>query len=186
MHTLRMLALGLAAASMAMARNRGGLPVSPAALTAAERILAKAPRYSAKQPYSRTIPHVYLTYDKEGHVEKGIALRAFQTYALVAAMVVVEKKDGNFVITEATIPDISLIKDPKQQEEVLNAIKKIKGQVVAGTTGDYRRVDAVTGATRYRKRIFLYYNLLASTLVKEMMADPAWPRKTPGEPRPKP
>jgi hypothetical protein len=38
-------------------------------------------------------------------------------------------------------------------------------------------VDAVTGATRYHKRIFLYFDKLAEAAVKEMIAGPDWPKK---------
>jgi hypothetical protein len=132
--------------------------------------------YSHKTGYSPSVSDVYLGYDSAGKVVSGAAMRSIKSYSIVNGLVAVTKKDGQWVITSATIPDIALIKNDEKQQKVLNAIKDFSGSTVKDDEGNLQKVDTVTGATRYQENIYLYFNLLAKTVVEEIEKNPGWPK----------
>ncbi|MCC7300962.1 MAG: hypothetical protein IT583_07770 [Verrucomicrobia bacterium] len=134
--------------------------------------------YSHKEGYSPAVSDVYLGYDAQGNVISGAAMRSIKTYATVNGLVAVTKKDGQWVISSASIPDIARIKEPAKQQKVTDAIKAFSGSTVKDANGNLQKVDAVTGATRYQESIYLYFNLLAKTVVEEIEKNPDW-AKTP-------
>ncbi len=144
--------------------------VSPAAIAKAHALLKSSASYVVHEPYSQTIPLLYVGYSADGIVEQGIAMRGFKTYEWVTAMIVVKPAGDSLVVADALIPDIDRIKDPDKQNSVLGALKDIKRQVVFDKDAGKLKIDAVTGATRYYNRIYLYCNLMAEALVKEMKA----------------
>ena len=151
--------------------------VSDDVVKQAKVFLQTSVEYSAKTPYSKTIPYFFLGYSKDGSVEQGVALRSFKTYEWVTAMIVVKKEGEKYIVAHAVIPDIASIKDDKKREKVLDAIKGMKGLVLQDEKKGFDHIDAVTGATRYNKRIYLYFDKMAEALVHEMKANPAWERK---------
>lgn len=134
--------------------------------------------YSHKSGYSPAVSDVYLGYDAQGNVISGAAMRSIKTYSVVNGLVAVSGKDGQWVISTAAIPDIARITDPAKQKKVTDAIKEFAGTTVKDASGNLKKVDAVTGATRYQESIYLYFNLLAKTAVEEIGKNPDWP-KTP-------
>lgn len=141
------------------------------------KAFAGAATYSHRSGFSDAIPDLFLAYDQAGAVVAGAALREFKTYEQVTSLVVVRKGSGKYTITEAAIPDIAKIKDPKKQEKVLGAIKGSSGKVVKDETGAWVKVDAVTGATRYQKRIYASFDLMARKIVEQIEANPTWERQ---------
>jgi hypothetical protein len=105
-------------------------------------------------------------------------VRPIKTYATVNGLVAVSKKDGRWVISTASFPDIARIKDPAKQQKVTSTINEFSGSTVKDADGNLQKVDAMTGATRYQENIYLYFNLLAKTAVEEIEKNPDWP-KTP-------
>lgn len=165
-------------AVFASATAYAGGKIASQALDAAHWILSQSSTsYSENMKYSKTIPHMFLGYDKDGKTSQGVAMRSFKTYKRVTAMIAL-KRDGNKVVVDVVdIPDIGVIKDIKKQEKVLEALKGIGGTVVQDASGKTHTIDAVTGATRYQKRIYLYLNKMSEALLVEMNSDPGWARK---------
>ncbi len=155
-----------------------GSKIASQALDAAHWILSNSSSsYSENMKYSKTIPYMFLGYDKDGKTSQGVAMRSFKTYKRVTAMIAL-KRDGEKVVVDVVdIPDIGLIKDIDKQEKVLEALKGISGTVVQDSSGKSQTIDAVTGATRYQKRIYLYLNKMSEALLTEMNEDPGWARK---------
>jgi len=142
----------------------------------AVKALGDVASYSHKADYSPAVSDVYLGYDAKGNVVSGAALRSIKTYAVVNGLVAVKQKEGQWVISSAVIPDIARIKDPAKQQKVTDAIKEFSGTTVKDSSGNLKKVDAVTGATRYQENIYLYFNLLAKTVVEEIEKNPDWPK----------
>ena len=161
------LILGIAVTSPALAGKKA---IPPEAISQAHALLKSSPMYVEYAPYSKTIPHLYVGYSADGKVEQGIALRGFKTYEWVTALIVVKPQDGNLVVSEALVPDIKRIKKADKQVKVLSAITAIKHRVVQHADKGLQTIDAVTGATRYQNRIYLYYSRMAEALVGEMTA----------------
>jgi hypothetical protein len=132
--------------------------------------------YSHKTGYSPSVSDVYLGYNSAGQVVSGAAMRSIKSYSTVNGLVAVTKKDGQWVISTASIPDIARIKDPAKQQKVLQAVRDFSGSEVKDSAGNLQEVDAVTGATRYQENIYLYFNLLARTVVEEIEKNPDWPK----------
>ena len=151
--------------------------VSPSALKEADWILQKSATYSVNKKYSKSIPIIYLGYDKDGKVTQGVAMRSFKTYKTVTALISLKRVGDKIVVDTVDIPDIGKIKEMKKQEKVLSALRGMSGTVVWQEKANQQKIDAVTGATRYQKRIYLYMDKMSKALVKEMNSDPGWPRK---------
>lgn len=147
--------------------------VSPIVEQAVMKNLSGAREVAHLQKFSRAISDVYLAFDARGKVTRGIALRRFKTYETVTAMLILEHNEKGFVAIKAEIPDISIIKKAKKRTKVLRAINAFAGKVIQKKNGPLYRVDAVSGATRYQKRIYATLNLLAKKLVAVMQNPPA-------------
>lgn len=142
------------------------------------KALGDVASYSHKENYSPAVSDVYLGYDADGKAVSAAAVRPIKTYATVNGLVAVSKKDGRWIISTASFPDIARIKDPAKQQKVTGTINEFSGSTVKDADGNLQKVDAVTGATRYQENIYLYFNLLAKTAVEEIEKNPDWP-KTP-------
>lgn len=142
----------------------------------AVKALGNVSFYSHKTGYSPAVSDVYLGYDAQGNIISGAAVRPIKTYATINGLVAVTKKEGQWVISNASIPDIARITDPVKQQKVTASIKKFTGTTVKDSSGNLKKVDAVTGATRYQENIYLYFNLLAKTAVEEIEKNPDWPK----------
>ncbi|OVE81305.1 hypothetical protein BVY04_03505 [bacterium M21] len=138
------------------------------------RSFTGAHSYSKNEKFSIAIPKVYLAYDKDGKPIMGAAMRTYKTYKKVTSLLVVTKKNGIYVVTEADIPDIHLIKGEDKRKVVLDGARTVIGRTVKDKEGKLVKVDAVTGATRYVKRIFANYDLMARKIIEQMEADPTW------------
>jgi hypothetical protein len=161
---------------LASATVYAGSKVAVQAVDAAHWILKKSESYSENMKYSKTIPYMYLGYNQDGETSQGVAMRSFKTYKRVTAMIALKRDNDKIVVDVVDIPDISLIKDIEKQEKVLEALKGIGGTVVQDASGKRHTIDAVTGATRYQKRIYLYLNKMSEALLVEMGDDPGWTR----------
>jgi len=144
---------------------------------AAFKALGPAVRYSVKTPYSQTVEAVYLGYDADGNVTTGVALRKFKTYKRITAMLVMQPDGKKYVAKDAGFPDIHLIKGEEKQKTVLSVVKDLPGKTLRGEGGTVHPIDAVTGATRYTKQVFLTFDVMAKALLETMDAPPDWPRQ---------
>lgn len=168
----------LVAALVSVTAYAGG-KIASQALDEAYWILSKSSTsYSENLKYSKSIPYMFLGYDKDGKTENGIAMRSFKTYGRVTAMIALKRDNNKIVVDSVDIPDISLIKDIKKQEKVLSALDGISGTVMQDSKGKSHTIDAVTGATRYQKRITIYLNKMSEALITEMNHDPGWTKKS--------
>jgi hypothetical protein len=170
------LAVGVAVLTVAAAWVSGQeeeRDASQIALARAKEILAGSAKVVAREPYSKTIPHLFVGYDANGVATQGVAMRSFKTYEWVTALISVKREGDRFVVATAEIPDLDVIRNPKKQDIVSGAIDRIKGQVVRDESQAAKTIDAVTGATRYHKRIYVYFDNMAKALVQEMTAPPA-------------
>jgi hypothetical protein len=132
--------------------------------------------YSHKEGYSESVSDVYLGYDAAGKVVSGAAMRAF--YRNLTGLVAVTQKDGQWVISNASIPNIASLKGAGKQKKMTDIIKNFPGSTVKDSSGALQQVDAVTGATRYSESVYSSFNLLARTAVEEIEKNPDW-QKTP-------
>ncbi len=144
---------------------------------AALKALEGAAQYGVKTPYSDAVEAVYLGYDAEGSITTGVALRKFKSYKRITAMLVARPDGKKCVLKEAGFPDIHLIKDEKKQETVRSVVKDMPGKTLRDEDGTVHPVDAVTGATRYTKQVFLTFDVMAKALMETMTAPPDWPRQ---------
>jgi len=144
---------------------------------AAFKALHGAVQYSVETPYSEAVEAVYLGYDAEGNVITGVALRKFKTYKRITAMLVARPDGKTFVLKEAGFPDLHLIKGEEKQKTVLSVVKDMPGRVLRGEDGTVHPIDAVTGATRYTKQVFLTFDVMAKALMETMSTPPEWPRQ---------
>lgn len=151
-------------------------PKPNAATAAALKALEGAAAYSHKTPYSKAISDLYLGYDAEDRPQRAVVLRSFKTYEKVTAMVVVREKDGEYFVERAEIPDADVIRKSDKRKRVTDATTKIQGRKVRNAAGDISGIDAVTGATRYQARIYATFDLMVRAALKELDADPEWPR----------
>lgn len=135
---------------------------------------AGAVAYSHKENYSKVIPDMYLGYDKDGNVVVGIAIRKIRTYKKVTALLMVRRKEDVYFVDYAYILDIDIIKDKEKRNKVASSIEDISGKVLIDSEGKHHGVDTVTGATRYYKNMYAYYNLLSRHIIKEMKNNPDW------------
>jgi hypothetical protein len=161
----------LAAAGMPPAAGDESRPVI-------EKLLrdAGAATYSCRKDYGKGIDVLCLGYGPEGESRVGIALRKTKTYRKVTAVVAVVPQDGSFRIRAAEIPDIEKLKG-KSRELVKEALEDITGRVLVGEKEARSLVDAVSGATRYYKAVYVSYALMASRVIAELTAEPDWPRE---------
>ncbi len=158
----------------------GEPPGATTPLQAAIRSLAEAGAvtYAHRPRYSPAIDDLLIGYNAAGMPVAGAALREFKTYEKVTAMMVVQAQDGAFVVRRAEIPDIALIKDDAKRQKVAAAISSVAGMTVRDAAGKDIAVDAVTGATRYQKRVYSSFNAMARAIVAEMARNPGdWERK---------
>jgi hypothetical protein len=159
------LLIGLCATA-ALAGRKKAIPEE--AIAKAHELLKESATYVAHAPYSSSIPHLFIGYSADGKPEPGIALRGFKTYKWVTAMIVVKWDGDNLVVSDALIPDIARIKKTDKQNKVLAALTAIKSRIIHTPADGHQTIDAVSGATRYNKRIYLYYNRMSEALIKEM------------------
>jgi hypothetical protein len=144
---------------------------------AAFKALEGAAQYSVKMPYSDAVEAVYLGFDPDGNVTTAVALRKFKSFKRITAMVVARRDGKKFVLKEAGFPDIHLIKGERKQKAVLSVVKDMPGRTLRGEDGTVHPVDAVTGATRYTRQMFLTFDVMAKALMETMAAPPDWPRQ---------
>lgn len=171
--------LGVLAVGLALACGLGFSKEAPkpdAAKAAALKSLDGMAAYSHKSPYSDAISDLYLGYNATGKVERAVVLRSFKTYEKVTAMVVVAEKAGEYVVDRADIPDADVIKNTEKRKIVTDAITSVQGKTVKNAAGEVSGVDAVTGATRYRARIYASFDLMVRAALTELAANPDWPR----------
>lgn len=131
-------------------------------------------KYSHKSKYSKTITDMYLAFGNDSQPEMGAAYKKFKTYKKVTALLIIEKQNGDYVVRDALIPDIAIIKDAEKQKTVRNAVHSFKGKVIQQKGKKFKKIDAITGATRYHNLIYATLNLLAKKIISEMEKNSDW------------
>ena len=63
-----------------------------------------------------------------------------------------------------------------KKKKVVKAINLVPGTKVK-EAGKIKGIDAMTGATRYQKRLYANFELLSRKIIEHMDAPPAWPKK---------
>jgi len=129
-----------------------------------------------KSPYGGGIDSLYLGFGADGKAVVGVALRKTKTYAETIAIVAVSPAAEGFVIKAAEIPDIGTFHG-KSQTMAQDALKDITGRSLKDSKEARGLVDAVSGATKYYKAIYVSYSLMASKVIDELSALPDWPRE---------
>ncbi len=178
-HTKRILGLLVMAVLVAglLVAGRRKQPVKDEYIKKALASLDQCEKYSAKTPYSRVIPFLALGYDKEGKPVQAAVIRSFKTYSRVTGLLVVRKDGRKYVVDKAEIVDIERIKDKKKRNKAEAAVKHILKQVVRDGKNRNKKLDVITGATRYANSIFAAFDLMAKAAVAEMEKNPKWQRK---------
>lgn len=146
---------------------------------AAFKLLAQfgAVEYALKDAYGGGIDRMYLGYDGDGNIAVGVAVRETKTYKKVHTLAVVTPSEKGYKIAAAEAPDMNRIPG-KANDYVSEALKDIAGKTFDSSDAARGLVDAVSGATRYYKSIYVSYSLMASKLIEEMTKQPDWERKT--------
>jgi hypothetical protein len=169
--------LGVGVIAILVVMVAGASDLAEKAMEDARWILSQCASYSENLNYSRAIPRMLLGYDKTGNVTHGVAMRSFKTYEDVTALIAL-KRDGDAVVVDAVdIPDVGVITDVEKQEKVLSALQGLPGKVIRDDKGSRHTIDAVTGATRYQRRVYVYMDKMAETILHEMDNNPDWPHK---------
>ncbi len=130
--------------------------------------------YKSKVPYSGSIGGVYLGYTADGSAEKGLAFVQEKIYEKITVIVEVENSDGDFIVNNIEIPDINRIKDENKRKLLIKAGEDFRGKVIRGKNDEPEKIDAVTGATRFNKKMYETVNMLTENLIKEMESSPPW------------
>ena len=162
-----MLVVSLLATSILAADTE--LPAEIAVLLKA----AGAVSYSHKEAYGGGVDDMYIGYDKDSKPVVGIAGKKTKTYKEATAIISVVPSEGKYKISAAEIPDIETFHG-KSKDLAKNALKDITGKII-GTEKDAKGIfDGITGATKYLQAIYLSYSVMASKVIKELDAKPAW------------
>ena len=135
-----------------------------------------AETYSEKQAYGGGIESMYLGFGKAGNPVVGVALRDTKTYKQVMAIVAVTPDEAGFKIAAAEIPDVEKF-GGKSKSLTKDALKDITGRIFLNSTNARGLVDAVTGATKYYKAVYVSYALMSSKVIEELTTPPDWPKK---------
>jgi len=136
---------------------------------------AGAVTYAVKDPYGSGIQKMILGYDADNQPIIGVAERETKTYKKVTTVVAVVPDGDAFKISVAEVPDIQSLPG-KSKSYTQEALRDITGRVFPGAEEAKGLVDAVTGATKYYKAIYISYSLMAHKIIEEMQADPDWER----------
>ncbi|RMD82934.1 MAG: hypothetical protein D6820_02980 [Lentisphaerae bacterium] len=133
-------------------------------------------KYAKIKGPSRTIPYIFLAYDEQGNLSGAAAYRKVKSYETITLVTIVSKDSEGYVLKSVEIPDAEVIKDLKKRLKVINAVKDLKNQrIYRKNGGKYHKVDAVSGATRYQKRIYAAANYLCKVILKVLMNPPKDP-----------
>jgi len=139
---------------------------------------AGAVTVARKNPYGGGIDSMHIGFGADGKAVVGVALRQTKSYAEAVAIVAVSPDAEGFVIKAAEIPDIGTFHG-KSQTYAQDALKDIAGRSLKDSKEARGMVDAVSGATKYKKAIYVSYSLMASKVIDELSALPEWPREAP-------
>lgn len=137
---------------------------------------AGAVSYAHKDQYGAGIAGMWLGYDAAGDPVVGVATRQTKTYAEAMAVMAVTPADGAYKVAAAEIPTVGSFHG-KSQSLTKDALKDITGRVFKTTKEARGLVDAVSGATKYYKAIYVSYALMASKVIEALEANPAWSRE---------
>ncbi|MBN2302698.1 MAG: hypothetical protein JXN60_09300 [Lentisphaerae bacterium] len=142
------------------------------------RLLVKsgAVSYAQKKPYGAGIVSMTIGYDEDSKPVIAVAVRETKTYKRAMVIVAVTRDKDGYKITAAEIPDVGTFHG-KSQSLARDALKDITGKVFKNKKEALGLADAVTGATKYYRAIYVSYALMASRAIEEMSASPDWPRR---------
>lgn len=158
--------------STLLAEDKAGAPDANAVRLLKE---AGAVSYSHKADYGSGIDSMYLGYDKDNKAIVGVAFRETKTYKKALTIVSVTLADGKYKVAAAEIPDVATFHG-KSQTLTRDALKDVAGKVFEDEKATRGLVDGITGATKYREAIYVSFSLMTSSVIKELKANPAWPR----------
>jgi len=161
-----------------MVGSFSGLTDEPAKLDEhAKRLLqeAGAVSYAHKTPYAAGIDSLALGYNADGAVVAGVAARKTKTYKSTTLYLTVVPVDGQFQIRSALIPDLAEFHG-KSQSLAQETLTDLKGKTVPDAQAARKLVDGVTGATTYRRAIYVSGSAIAAALIRELQAKPDWLR----------
>lgn len=128
---------------------------------------------TSESPYSRTIEKMLIGYDADGQAKTGIAYREIKSFKPITGLVVVHKTPDGFILHEAHFPDIAVIKNAKDRQQVLTVLDAFKN-IPFDPHAEKSAVDGLTGATRYGIQTSGYLNYMARRTALEMEAGPNW------------
>ena len=131
---------------------------------------------SHKSGYSETISDIYLGYNQNGNIVKGAAVRKFKSYAEMTAVMIIEKKEGSYIVSSVMIPDMEKIKEADKLVNVKKAISDFQNKILKDSSGNKNKVDTLTGATRYFSNIYATLNMMAFKIIEEIENNPQWPK----------
>jgi hypothetical protein len=94
----------------------------------------------------------------------------------------VRLKDKKYVVDAIDLPDIrKRISKSKYRKRGPIAVKATVGKTVRDEKAKSIRIDAVSGATKYSKKLYAEFNAMAKLAIKEIAAKPNWKKvKLPG------
>jgi hypothetical protein len=132
--------------------------------------------YASKQPYGAGIERMAIGFGKDDKPVVALVVRDTKTYKQAKAVVAVTPGKDGYTVAAAEIPAVGEFHG-KSQTLTKDALKDITGQVFENEKEARGLVDAVTGATKYYKAIYVSYALMASKAIEELSNVPDWPRK---------
>lgn len=130
-----------------------------------------------KNPYGEGIDSMHIGFGADGKPVVGVAVRKTKTYSEAMAIVAVSPAEKGYVIKAAEIPEIGTFSE-KAQPKVQDALKDIASRSFEDGKAARGMVDAVSGATRYYKAIYISYSLMASKVIDQLSTPPDWTRES--------
>ena len=129
-------------------------------------------KYKVKNKPSNLLTKVYRGYDKSGKVSILIACREFKTYEKVTAIIALKSEKDYIKVCDAKVLDLNKVDDKEKKQKVIKALNDINGKIICKSKS-FKKIDAVTGATKYFAKIYENYNLMADDLRKYFNVDDA-------------
>lgn len=137
---------------------------------------AGATQYGETEKPGGGLERLLLGYNEAGEAVVGVAVRKTKTYKKVTTLIAVKPTEGKYTISQAEIPDLDVLPG-ESRTMTADALTDITGKVFVDAKSTKGLVDAVSGATKYYKAIYVSYGLMASRVIKAMADDPDWPKK---------
>ena len=134
---------------------------------------AGATQAAVKAPYGQGINSLALGYNDAGTIVAGVAVKNIKSYSKSDAIVMLVPTNGSYEVAHASLASIEEFRG-KSKDKAKEALAEIETKSFADEKEARALVDTASGATRYKKAIYIGSSHLSTSIVKEIEAKPSW------------